>query len=313
MSRTKLLIVFLVLSLFLGIFLIASGCAESSDSDNASEEPDSPGSVPEGPQADTGVENEIGNNSLASEPQITDIGASGSTDQIENQTINITSEGKEYPAYTAAPAAKGNYSAIVLIHSFNGFESGYRDMVDKMATDGFVVVAPQWQTYSQSPSDSDVEALIRSSISYLESRSDVNTEKLGLTGFCAGGRYTMLFLPQIEEFKSGVAWYGFPYSGGTEAQPDEPANFIDQLEDPILIIHGSRDNISNVSDIYRYAGELDAANKYFELKVYQGEPHGFMVEQGQLSESFVAKDAYEEMIDFFNRTLNNPTPDNSSR
>lgn len=313
MSRTKLLIVFLVLSLFLGIILSASGCTESSDSNNAPEEPDSPGSVPEGPQADGGVENEIGNDSLASEPQIMSIETSGNIGQIQNQTINITSEGKEYPAYTAAPAAKGNYSAIVLIHSFNGFEPGYRDMVDKMATDGFVVIAPQWQTYSRSPSDSEVEALVRSSISYLEDREDVDPEKLGLTGFCAGGRYTMLFLPQIEEFKSGVAWYGFPYSGGTEAQPDEPANFIDQLEDPILIIHGTRDEASNVSDIYRYAGELDAADKYFELKVYQGEPHGFMVEQGQLSESFAAKDAYEEMIDFFNRTLNNPAPDNSSR
>jgi len=194
---------------------------------------------------------------------------------------------------------------VVLIHSFNGFEAGYQEMVDMLAADGFVVVAPQWQTYSRSPPDSEVEALVRNSVIYLDGRDDVDTEKLGLTGFCAGGRYTMLFLPQIKEFKSGVAWYGFPYSGGSETQPDEPASQIDQLDVPMLIIHGTRDQASNISDIYRYAGELDAADKYFELKVYQGEPHGFMIKDGRLSESFVAQDAYGEMIRFFDRTLEN--------
>ncbi len=173
-----------------------------------------------------------------------------------------------------------------------------------MAADGFVVVAPQWQTYSRSPPDSEVEALVRNSVIYLEGRDDVDPEKLGLTGFCAGGRYTMLFLPQIKEFKSGVAWYGFPYSGGSETQQYEPASLINQLDVPMLIIHGTRDEPSNITDIYRYAGELDAADKYFELKVYQGEPHGFMIKDGELSESFVAQDAYGEMTDFFNRTLN---------
>lgn len=309
MNRARLLIVLLVLVSFLS----ASGCTESSDSDNVPGEPDSPEPIPEGPEANGNAENEIGNNSLASEPQDMNIETTGNAGQIQTQTVNITSEDQEYPVYIAAPAKDGNYSAVVLIHSFNGLEPGYEDMVDMMAADGFVVVAPQWQTYSRSPPDSEVEALIRSIVSYLESRNDVDPEKLGLTGFCAGGRYTMLFLPQIEEFQSGVAWYGFPYSGGTETQPDEPASVIDQLEDPILVIHGTRDEPSNISDIYRYAGELDAADKYFELKVYQGEPHGFMIEEGELSESFVAQDAYEEMIDFFNRTLNNQALNNSSR
>lgn len=225
---------------------------------------------------------------------------------IKNSTVNITSENRTYKAYTAALAAKGNYPAIVLIHSFKGFEPGYKKMVDRMAADGYIVIAPFWQTYSNSPSDAEVEALVRNSIAYLDKREDVNSDKLGLTGFCAGGRYTMLFLPQIKEFKTGVAWYGFPYTGGSEIQPDKPVSLIDQLEVPMLMMHGTRDQASNISDIYRYAGELDASDKYFELKVYQDEPHGFMItKSGELSESFVAQDAYKEMISFFDRTLNN--------
>ncbi|MDR7666573.1 dienelactone hydrolase family protein [Methanosarcina sp. Z-7115] len=111
----------------------------------------------------------------------------------------------------------------------------------KKGADGYVVVAPFWQTYSIYPSDAEMEALIRNSTVYLEERDYVNSEKLGLTGFCAGGRYTMLFLPQIKEFKSGVAWYGFPYTGGAKIQPDKPASLIDQLNAPMLMIHGTRD------------------------------------------------------------------------
>ncbi len=224
--------------------------------------------------------------------------------------VNITS-GRQvypavYPAYTAAPAAEGNYPAIVLIHSFKGFEPGYQTLVNRIAEDGYVVIAPFWQTYAVSPSDTEVEALIRNSIAYLETRDDVDSERLGLTGFCAGGRYTMLFLPHIKQFKSGVAWYGFPYVGESEIQPDRPASLIDQLDAPMLMIHGTRDQYSNITDIYRYAGELDVSDKYFELKVYQGEPHGFMIKgDGEISESFVAQDAYHEMISFFDRILKN--------
>jgi carboxymethylenebutenolidase len=111
----------------------------------------------------------------------------------------------------------------------------------------------------------------------------------------------MLFLPQMD-FKSGVAFYGFPYSGGF-ANESKPADFIDQLKAPMLMIHGSYDQFSKISDIYQYATELNASNKYFELKVYQGQPHGFMVQNGTLSQSFPAKDAFWQMTSFFNRTL----------
>jgi carboxymethylenebutenolidase len=227
----------------------------------------------------------------------------GSNGGVPNgTTVNIESGGQTYPAYIAVPGGGGTYPAVVLIHSFNGLEPGYREMVDRFAGEGYVVIAPEWQTYEQAPDDNVTEALIRDTIAYLETRPDVNSSSLGLTGFCAGGRYTMLFLPRIEEFRSAVAWYGFPYSGG-QANGTAPADLIDQIADPMLIIHGTADQASPVADIYRYATALDTAGKYFELKVYQGEPHGFMVQNGQFSQSFVARDAYREMVTFFNRTL----------
>lgn len=175
-------------------------------------------------------------------------------------------------------------------------------MCDEIAGDGFVVTAPEWQTYGQQPGDDEVGAVIRSAVAFLRNRSDVEPGRLGLTGFCAGGRYTMLFLPQMHEFGAGVAWYGFPFNGGF-ANVTTPAAHIAELESPMLMIHGSRDQASNITNIYNYTRQLDGADRYFELKVYQGKPHGFMVQNGTLARDDAALDAYSQMISFFRRTL----------
>ena len=65
--------------------------------------------------------------------------------------INISSNGQNYPAYVSAPVGTGKYPGIVLIHSFNGLEPGYLTLVDMFASKGYVVIAPQWQTFNKSP------------------------------------------------------------------------------------------------------------------------------------------------------------------
>ena len=217
---------------------------------------------------------------------------------VQGADVEVTSGGQAYVSYLAAPSEGGPYPGIVLIHSFRGLEEGYRTMTDQLAARGFVVLAVGWQTFEQSPKDATVEQLLKDSVAFLQARKDVNSEKLGLTGFCAGGRYTMLFLPQLDAFKAGVAWYGFPYRGDTE-----PAALIDKLASPMLIIHGTADEPSPIADIYKYATALTEAGKYFELKVYQGEPHGFMLAEGKMRQDDVATDAFEEMASFFQRKL----------
>ncbi|NLF75052.1 MAG: dienelactone hydrolase family protein [Chloroflexi bacterium] len=224
--------------------------------------------------------------------------AQGPEMDIESVDVEVLSNGQAYVSYLAAPDEGGPYPGIVLIHSFRGLEEGYRTMTDRFAAQGFVVLAVGWQTFEQNPSDATMSQLLQDSAAFLLERDDVDAARLGLTGFCAGGRYTMLFLPQIDAFGAGVAWYGFPYGGETQ-----PASVLDQLDAPLLMIHGTADDPSPITDIYQYASELTGAGKYFELKVYYGEPHGFMLSSGQLREDEVARDAFWQMVSFFQRKL----------
>lgn len=212
--------------------------------------------------------------------------------------VEVSSGGQVYASYLAAPASGGPYPGIVLIHSFRGLEPGYRDMVDQFAAEGFVVLAIGWQTFVQDPGDTVMQQIVEDSIAFLSAREDVDPERIGLTGFCAGGRHTMLYLPQIEALKAGVAWYGFPDNGDPA-----PIALVDNLSVPMLIIHGTQDQPSPIAGIYNYANALTEAGKTFELKVYSGEPHGFMLEGGQLRTDEVAQNAFNEMVDFFTRKL----------
>lgn len=222
---------------------------------------------------------------------------------VKGADVTVTSGGKAYVSYLAAPASATPKPAVILLHSFNGLEQGYKDLVDEMAGAGYVTLALGWQTFEKEPSDATVKALVEDGLKFLGTRKDVNINAVGLTGFCAGGRYTMLLLPQIKQFKAGVAWYGFPDQGGTAAKPQTPAAVIGQLSAPLLIIHGTRDVPSPIAGIYTYAQKLDAAGKNFKLSVYQNEPHGFVLSGGRLAATPASRDARRDMLGYFGEWL----------
>ncbi len=217
------------------------------------------------------------------------------------ERVEVVSQDQRYPAYLTVPAGEGQKPAVVLLHSIRGQQPGYETVADQLAADGFVVLALEWQTYETEPPLDVMDALLRDSLAYLGGRGDVDPGRVGLTGFCIGGYYTMYYLPTIQEFAAGVAWYGFPNRGEPGQRPSDEA-IVSQLEAPLLIVHGTADEPSPVADIYEYATVLDAAGKFFELSVYQGEPHSFLVD-GELQDTFAADDAYEQMVAFFRRTL----------
>ena len=131
-----------------------------------------------------------------------------------------------------------------------------------------------------------------------------NTNKLAITGFCWGGRIVWLYSAHSSQLKAGVAWYGFPYRTGFANGTTKPIDYLDSLTAPMLMIHGSADQASPVTDIYRYASALNQSQKYFELKVYEGQPHGFEIQNGVINDSDIGRDAFLEMVTFFDRKLN---------
>ena len=156
------------------------------------------------------------------------------------ERVEVMSQDQTYPAYLTVPEGDGQKPAVVLLHSIRGQQPGYETVANQLAADGFVVLALEWQTYETEPPLDVMDALLRDSLAYLGGRGDVDPERVGLTGFCIGGYYTMYYLPTISEFAAGVAWYGFPKRGEEGRRPIDEA-IVSQLEAPLLIFHGTAD------------------------------------------------------------------------
>src|SRR5262245_7515131 len=101
---------------------------------------------------------------------------------VESAEVEVMSGGQAYQSYLAATAEEGIHPGIVLIHSFNGLEQGYKDMVDRFAAEGFVVLAIGWQTFEQSPTDDAMTQILTDAVAFLTARDDVDASRLGLTG-----------------------------------------------------------------------------------------------------------------------------------
>ena len=175
-------------------------------------------------------------------------------------------------------------------------------MTDEFAAEGFVVLAIGWQTFRTQPALTRwLSSLCCDSIAYLSARADVDSTRIGLTGFCAGGRYTMLFMPQIDAFGAGVAWYGFPNSG----DPATPADLVDELEAPMLIIHGtarpSQSDSQTSTPMRRRLAQAGA--KILSSRYMPMSRTASCLKTADLSRDEVANDAFEEMVTFFRRKL----------
>jgi carboxymethylenebutenolidase len=219
----------------------------------------------------------------------------------EAGAADVISDGRRYHSGLAVPSRGAPHPGIVLLPAYQNsrsWEYGFNTIIDRLTTHGFVVLGVGWQTFEPDPGEAVMKQLVEDSIILLRERQDVDPARIGLMGFGDGGRYTMLMLSQIETLRAGVAWYGFP----TRGQP-APMDLVDDLCAPLLMIHGAADETSPISDIFDYAGALAQAGAYFELKVYSGESHGFLLSDGNLREDEVAQSAFREMVAFLNRML----------
>src|SRR5659263_773383 len=97
--------------------------------------------------------------------------------QAKGTMVNITSGNMTYPAYLAAPSEEARKPAIVLVHSNRGLEPGYRNLTDRLASEGYIVLALQWQTFVQRAGDETIELLLRSSEAYLRTSHDVGGKR----------------------------------------------------------------------------------------------------------------------------------------
>lgn len=188
--------------------------------------------------------------------------------------------------YVATPGGGGPTPAIVVIQHAPGVDLFIRAMADRLAQAGYLAAAPDLYHRQEAGGDAmakmrnlrdrEVQADVEATVAMLRARADVDGDRLGITGFCMGGRVVWLMAAAVPVFRAAVVYYG-----GNIQVPwgeDVPAPFAraGQIACPLLFHFGADDGNPSPDDMARYDRELTRLGKPHEFHGYAGAAHAFM-------------------------------------
>ena len=227
-----------------------------------------------------------------------------------------TSEG-DLPGYFARPEGAGPFPTVIVIEEIFGVHEYIKDVCRRHAKLGRLAVAPElYARIGDLSTMTDAAVIVRDVISKAPDDrmlADLDSAatwaatnhgdpaRLGVMGFCRGGRDTWLYAAHNPHLKAAVAFYG-PLGGGRNAiQPHTPSDVIDQLKCPLLGLYGGADPSSPPALIHEAEAKARADGKTVEIHVYPDAPHGFHADYRPSYRPEAAKDGWRRMNEWFKK------------
>lgn len=229
--------------------------------------------------------------------------------------VKIPVEGGEIPAYRAMPATGGPFPTVLVVHEIFGVHEHIKDICRRLAKLGYFAVAPLLYSregdvsgLSDVPSilkvvakvpDKQVAADLDATVAWARSTGKADTARLGITGFCWGGRQVWLYAAHKPALKAGVAWYGPLQVPVSDLRPKNPIDLVSQIDAPVLGLYGGADEGIPVAQIEQMRAALKAAGKRSEIVIYPDTPHGFNADYRPSYRPEAAKDGWKRMQAWF--------------
>ena len=123
--------------------------------------------------------------------------------------------------------------------------------------------------------DAQVLSDTDAAVAWAQSTGKADADKLGITGFCWGGRFVWLYAAYQPKLKAGVAWYGRLVGQASELSPKHPIDVVADLKAPVLGLYGGADSGIPNDTVEKMQAALKAAGKPSEIVVYPETPHAF--------------------------------------
>ena len=230
-----------------------------------------------------------------------------------------TKDGKEMAAYRAHPASGTGFGTILVVQEIWGVHAHIADVVRRFAKAGYYALAPELyfrqgdpKAYPEIPKlisevvakvpDEQVMNDLDSCVAFAKAEGKADTSKLGITGFCWGGRITWLYAAHNPGVKAGVAWYGRVEGAASPLTPKHPIELVKDIKGPVLGLYGGADTgIPNDSvDKMRAALKTGspAAQKSM-IHTYPDMPHAFNADYRPSYRKEAAEDGMKRAIAWF--------------
>jgi carboxymethylenebutenolidase len=216
------------------------------------------------------------------------------TDGLTVGEVTIDVKGFKMPAYRAAPAGKTKLPVVLVLSEIFGVHEHIADVANRFARAGYLAIAPELfvrqgdaQSYGEIAKlmaeiiakvpDAQVMGDLDATVQWAGANGG-DLSRVGVTGFCWGGRQTWLFTAHNKAIRAGVAWYGRIVGTQNELTPKNPIDIATGLYGPVLGLYGGADTGIPLDGVEKMKAALatgNAASKASQFVVYPDAPHAF--------------------------------------
>ncbi|MEO7152736.1 MAG: dienelactone hydrolase family protein [Burkholderiaceae bacterium] len=222
------------------------------------------------------------------------------------------------PAYRAMPAGKTRLPVVLVVSEIFGVHEYVADVARRFAKLGYLAIAPElFVRQGDAQSYGEVSKLVAEVVNKVPDAQAMNdldasvawakanggdVSRLGVTGFCWGGRITWLYAAHNPIVKAGVAWYGQLQGTPSDLKPTNPIDRVGKLHAPVLGLYGDADPGIPLAAVAQMKGALaegSPAAKRSELVVYPGAPHAFHADYRPSYRPDAAEDGWRRCTAWF--------------
>jgi len=230
--------------------------------------------------------------------------------------VKIPTSDGSLPAYRAMPSQGGPFATVLVVQEIFGVHEHIKDVCRRLAKLGYLAVAPELYArqgdVSKLSDINEIRTKVVSKVSDAQVMADLdatagwakdsgfgNIRKLGITGFCWGGRIVWLYAAHSTQLKAGVAWYGRLIGEHSKMQPQHPIDLVGSLKAPVLGLYGGADEGIPLETIEQMKQALKAAGNSSEIIVYPDTPHGFHADYRPSYRREQAQDGWKRLQAWF--------------
>ena len=241
---------------------------------------------------------------------------------IKTDTTGLTAgdakvevSGGEMPIYFARPEGAQNPPVILVAMEIFGLHEYIKDVARRLARLGAFAIAPDYYFRSgvdltkmtdfkelmpivNAKPDAELLADLDAAVAWAKVQGG-DTSRLGIVGFCRGGRTVWVYAAHSSMLKAGVAFYGSLVDPKNPVWPKSPIQLAPEMKAPVLGLYGEADQGIPVSQVEEMKAALKAAGKIAEFKIYPGAPHAFHADYRPSYRKEAAEDAWSRMEAWF--------------
>ncbi len=230
--------------------------------------------------------------------------------------------GATVPFYYAAPEGKSKLPVILVVQEIFGVHAYIADTCRRFAKAGYLAIAPDlYARQGDASKYTDISKLLAEVVAKVPDEQVMgdldaivqwagqnggDLKKVGITGFCWGGRITWLYAEQSKNVKAGVAWYGRLVGAASANNPKHPVDLAATIKAPVLGLYGGQDGgiplttVNEMKEALAAAGAKgNKAAKASEFVVYPSAPHAFHADYRPSYRKDAAEDGFKQALAWF--------------